>query len=181
MWRRSDLVSNCIEKHFYSFTDVMWKYELHCCFSYYPAGLAPAFVPNPYIINAAPPGADPYTAAGLAAAATLAGDHTAHFQILPSLEFKLFFFFQRQSDLSWIIQLCHVKNVKSAVFITCLRVICATSKCFPQDPQSFHHSTMEFPGVCIQPIFSNNRLHLLPITQLISKHPIRDQGQANHR
>ncbi|XP_048106468.1 pumilio homolog 2 isoform X2 [Alosa alosa] len=35
-------------------------------------GLAPAFVPNPYIINA-PPGADPYTAAGLAAAATLAG------------------------------------------------------------------------------------------------------------
>ncbi|XP_073789070.1 pumilio homolog 2 isoform X2 [Danio rerio] len=36
-------------------------------------GLAPAFVPNPYIINAAPPGADPYTAAGLAAAATLAG------------------------------------------------------------------------------------------------------------
>uniref|UniRef100_A0A674EGI4 Pumilio RNA binding family member 2 n=1 Tax=Salmo trutta TaxID=8032 RepID=A0A674EGI4_SALTR len=38
-----------------------------------PAGLAPAFVPNPYIINAGPPGADPYTAAGLAAAATLAG------------------------------------------------------------------------------------------------------------
>ncbi|XP_056336852.1 pumilio homolog 2-like isoform X1 [Danio aesculapii] len=36
-------------------------------------GLAPTFVPNPYIINAAPPGADPYTAAGLAAAATLAG------------------------------------------------------------------------------------------------------------
>ncbi len=30
---------------------------------------------NPYIINAAPPGADPYTAAGLAAAATLAGIH----------------------------------------------------------------------------------------------------------
>uniref|UniRef100_A0A665WAY1 PUM-HD domain-containing protein n=1 Tax=Echeneis naucrates TaxID=173247 RepID=A0A665WAY1_ECHNA len=37
------------------------------------SGLTPAFVPNPYIINAAPPGADPYTAAGLAAAATLAG------------------------------------------------------------------------------------------------------------
>uniref|UniRef100_A0A4W3KB20 Pumilio homolog 1 n=1 Tax=Callorhinchus milii TaxID=7868 RepID=A0A4W3KB20_CALMI len=36
-------------------------------------GLAPAtFVPNPYIISAAPPGTDPYTA-GLAAAATLAG------------------------------------------------------------------------------------------------------------
>ncbi|TRY86624.1 hypothetical protein DNTS_018596 [Danionella cerebrum] len=34
-------------------------------------GLSPAFVPNPYIINAAPPGTDPYTAAGLAA--TLAG------------------------------------------------------------------------------------------------------------
>lgn len=43
---------------------------------YLPAGLAPAFVPNPYIINAAPPGADPYTAAGLAAAATLAGDQS---------------------------------------------------------------------------------------------------------
>uniref|UniRef100_A0AAR2KSD4 PUM-HD domain-containing protein n=1 Tax=Pygocentrus nattereri TaxID=42514 RepID=A0AAR2KSD4_PYGNA len=39
----------------------------------FSAGIAPAFVPNPYIINAAPPGADPYTAAGLAAAATLAG------------------------------------------------------------------------------------------------------------
>ncbi|KAF3849992.1 hypothetical protein F7725_019711 [Dissostichus mawsoni] len=37
------------------------------------AGLAPAFVPNPYIINAGPPGTDPYTAAGLAAAASLAG------------------------------------------------------------------------------------------------------------
>lgn len=30
-------------------------------------------MPNPYIINAGPPGTDPYTAAGLAAAATLAG------------------------------------------------------------------------------------------------------------
>ncbi|NWW53491.1 PUM2 protein, partial [Pedionomus torquatus] len=39
----------------------------------FSAGLAPAaFVPNPYIISAAPPGTDPYTAAGLAAAATLA-------------------------------------------------------------------------------------------------------------
>ncbi|XP_020823072.1 pumilio homolog 2 isoform X6 [Phascolarctos cinereus] len=38
----------------------------------FSAGLAPAaFVPNPYIISAAPPGTDPYTAAGLAA--TLAG------------------------------------------------------------------------------------------------------------
>ncbi|XP_072535902.1 pumilio homolog 2 isoform X3 [Salminus brasiliensis] len=36
-------------------------------------GITPAFVPNPYIINAAPPGTDPYTAASLAAAATLAG------------------------------------------------------------------------------------------------------------
>lgn len=41
----------------------------------FSAGLAPAaFVPNPYIISAAPPGTDPYTAAGLAAAATLAGN-----------------------------------------------------------------------------------------------------------
>ncbi|XP_025068094.1 pumilio homolog 2 isoform X6 [Alligator sinensis] len=40
----------------------------------FSAGLAPAaFVPNPYIISAAPPGTDPYAAAGLAAAATLAG------------------------------------------------------------------------------------------------------------
>ncbi|XP_028653234.2 pumilio homolog 2-like isoform X7 [Erpetoichthys calabaricus] len=40
----------------------------------FSAGLAPAaFVPNPYIIGAAPPGTDPYTAAGIAAAATLAG------------------------------------------------------------------------------------------------------------
>ncbi|XP_036290572.1 pumilio homolog 2 isoform X14 [Pipistrellus kuhlii] len=40
----------------------------------FSAGLAPAaFVPNPYIISAAPAGTDPYTAAGLAAAATLAG------------------------------------------------------------------------------------------------------------
>lgn len=31
-------------------------------------------MPNPYIISAAPPGTDPYTAAGLAAAATLAGN-----------------------------------------------------------------------------------------------------------
>ncbi|XP_059516453.1 pumilio homolog 2 isoform X5 [Myotis daubentonii] len=40
----------------------------------FSAGLAPAaFVPNPYIISAPPAGTDPYTAAGLAAAATLAG------------------------------------------------------------------------------------------------------------
>ncbi|XP_078397656.1 pumilio homolog 2-like isoform X5 [Cetorhinus maximus] len=40
----------------------------------FSAGLAPAaFMPNPYIISTAPPGTDPYTAAGLAAAATLAG------------------------------------------------------------------------------------------------------------
>ncbi|KAM3932374.1 pumilio homolog 2 isoform 1-T1 [Leptodactylus fuscus] len=38
----------------------------------FSAGLAPAaFVPNPYIISTAHPGTDPYTAAGLAAAATL--------------------------------------------------------------------------------------------------------------
>uniref|UniRef100_A0A8C6TM58 Pumilio RNA-binding family member 2 n=1 Tax=Neogobius melanostomus TaxID=47308 RepID=A0A8C6TM58_9GOBI len=37
------------------------------------SGLTPTFVPNPYIINTGPPGTDPYTAAGLAAAATLAG------------------------------------------------------------------------------------------------------------
>lgn len=41
----------------------------------FSAGLAPAaFVPNPYIISAAPPGTDPY-AAGLAAAATLGEMH----------------------------------------------------------------------------------------------------------
>lgn len=57
----------------------------------YSAGLAPAFVPNPYIINAAPPGTDPYTAAGLAAAASLGGDHTAHFHPLCSCQLKLAF------------------------------------------------------------------------------------------
>ncbi|NXW08728.1 PUM2 protein, partial [Fregetta grallaria] len=49
----------------------------------FSAGLAPAaFVPNPYIISAAPPGTDPYTAAGLAAAATLAGCRIGLFQVL---------------------------------------------------------------------------------------------------
>lgn len=62
--------------------------ELQCCSSCYPAGLAPAFVPNPYIINAAPPGTDPYTAAGLAAAATLAGENTAIFYALCSCVFE---------------------------------------------------------------------------------------------
>uniref|UniRef100_A0A4W5MKL7 Pumilio RNA binding family member 2 n=1 Tax=Hucho hucho TaxID=62062 RepID=A0A4W5MKL7_9TELE len=49
------------------------QYALAAAQQQHLAGLAPAFVPNPYIINAGPPGADPYTAAGLAAAATLAG------------------------------------------------------------------------------------------------------------
>lgn len=44
--------------------------KLSCFIAGSPLGLAPAFVPNPYIISAAPPGTDPY-AAGLAAAATL--------------------------------------------------------------------------------------------------------------
>lgn len=52
---------------------------------------------------------------------------------------------------------------------------------FPQDPQWFRHSTMEFPGACTLPIFSSNSLHQLLVTQPISKHPIRDQGQASHR
>uniref|UniRef100_A0A8C3ATB2 Pumilio RNA binding family member 2 n=1 Tax=Cyclopterus lumpus TaxID=8103 RepID=A0A8C3ATB2_CYCLU len=49
------------------------QYALAAAQQQHLAGLAPAFVPNPYIINAAPPGTDPYTAAGLAAAASLAG------------------------------------------------------------------------------------------------------------
>ncbi|XP_039637121.1 pumilio homolog 2 isoform X2 [Perca fluviatilis] len=49
------------------------QYALAAAQQQHLAGLAPAFVPNPYIINAGPPGTDPYTAAGLAAAATLAG------------------------------------------------------------------------------------------------------------
>ncbi|XP_059369249.1 pumilio homolog 2-like isoform X5 [Carassius carassius] len=49
------------------------QYALAAAQQQHLVGLAPAFVPNPYIINAAPPGADPYTAAGLTAAATLAG------------------------------------------------------------------------------------------------------------
>ncbi|KAM9353986.1 pumilio homolog 2 isoform 9-T10 [Pholidichthys leucotaenia] len=51
------------------------QYALAAAQQQHLAGLAPAFVPNPYIINAAPPGADPYTAAGLAAAATLAASN----------------------------------------------------------------------------------------------------------
>ncbi|CAG5927941.1 unnamed protein product [Menidia menidia] len=49
------------------------QYALAAAQQQHLAGLTPAFVPNPYIINAAPPGTDPYTAAGLAAAATLGG------------------------------------------------------------------------------------------------------------
>lgn len=60
-------------------------------------------MPNPYIINAAPPGADPYTAAGLAAAATLAGDHMAHVhpQVLIDIQqiiIILFFFYSSLSS-----------------------------------------------------------------------------------
>ncbi|XP_031734229.1 pumilio homolog 2 isoform X1 [Anarrhichthys ocellatus] len=49
------------------------QYALAAAQQQHLAGLGPAFVPNPYIINAGPPGTDPYTAAGLAAAASLAG------------------------------------------------------------------------------------------------------------
>uniref|UniRef100_A0AAY5K0K1 Pumilio homolog 1 n=1 Tax=Esox lucius TaxID=8010 RepID=A0AAY5K0K1_ESOLU len=49
----------------------LWDASLCACvFFVFVEGLAPAFVPNPYIISAGPPGTDPY-AAGLAAAATL--------------------------------------------------------------------------------------------------------------
>uniref|UniRef100_A0A8C9TWA4 Pumilio RNA binding family member 2 n=1 Tax=Scleropages formosus TaxID=113540 RepID=A0A8C9TWA4_SCLFO len=49
------------------------QYALAAAQQQHIAGLAPAaFMPNPYIISTAPPGTDPY-AAGLAAAATLAG------------------------------------------------------------------------------------------------------------
>lgn len=48
---------------------IVSKRSLNFCV--HVSGLAPAaFMPNPYIISAAPPGTDPY-AAGLAAAATL--------------------------------------------------------------------------------------------------------------
>uniref|UniRef100_A0A8C6TL91 Pumilio RNA-binding family member 2 n=1 Tax=Neogobius melanostomus TaxID=47308 RepID=A0A8C6TL91_9GOBI len=49
------------------------QYALAAAQQQHLAGLTPTFVPNPYIINTGPPGTDPYTAAGLAAAATLAG------------------------------------------------------------------------------------------------------------
>lgn len=65
---------------------------------------------------------------------------------------------------------------------TCCRQSCTyTSTLFPQDPQWFRRSTMEFPGACTLPIFFSNRRHRLLVTQPISKHPIRDQGQASHR
>lgn len=56
---------------FYEFTllSKIFLAQFHLSLFVLP-GLAPAFVPNPYIISAAPPGTDPY-AAGLAAAATL--------------------------------------------------------------------------------------------------------------
>lgn len=121
----------------------------HCCPSAYSAGLAPAFVPNPYIINAAPPGTDPYTAAGLAA--TLAGEH----------------------ELLFIFLLCPST--------TCCQSCIFNVTLFRQDPQLFRRSTMVFPGACTPPIFSSNSLHQLLVTQPISKHPIRGQGQASHR
>ncbi|KAG7270493.1 hypothetical protein CRUP_032789 [Coryphaenoides rupestris] len=52
------------------------QYALAAAQQQHLAGLAPAFVPNPYIINAGPPGTDPYTAAGLAAAAASLGGPT---------------------------------------------------------------------------------------------------------
>uniref|UniRef100_A0A7N8Y6W7 Pumilio homolog 1 n=1 Tax=Mastacembelus armatus TaxID=205130 RepID=A0A7N8Y6W7_9TELE len=57
----ADKLDSCLRKGPYV------RFEV---FSYFSVSLAPAFVPNPYIISAAPPGTDPY-AAGLAAAATL--------------------------------------------------------------------------------------------------------------
>ncbi|KAI1895139.1 hypothetical protein AGOR_G00103230 [Albula goreensis] len=55
-------------------TPAQQQYALAAAQQQHIAGLAPAaFMPNPYIISTAPPGTDPYTAAGLAAAATLAG------------------------------------------------------------------------------------------------------------
>uniref|UniRef100_A0AAQ4R807 PUM-HD domain-containing protein n=1 Tax=Gasterosteus aculeatus aculeatus TaxID=481459 RepID=A0AAQ4R807_GASAC len=69
------------------------QYALAAAQQQHLAGLAPAFVPNPYIINAGPPGTDPYTAAGLAAAASLGGDQKALFQgIFLSLVFRCVFF-----------------------------------------------------------------------------------------
>ncbi|XP_063771398.1 pumilio homolog 2 isoform X3 [Pseudophryne corroboree] len=50
----------------------------------FSAGLAPAaFMPNPYIISTAHPGTDPYTAAGLAAAASLGGTYTLGPAVVP--------------------------------------------------------------------------------------------------
>lgn len=101
MW----LVAQChlyINVFFFLFHDAFFdRWDLQskkygsCFVSYYtrlvaglPLGLAPAFVPNPYIISAAPPGTDPY-AAGLAAAATLG---EIHFDVLSGI---LFFFKQK--------------------------------------------------------------------------------------
>lgn len=70
----TDLEQKCfyLVKKYFTFLLFLTLLNIAGVFS---AGLAPAaFVPNPYIISAAPPGTDPYTAAGLAAAATLAGN-----------------------------------------------------------------------------------------------------------
>lgn len=72
----------------------------HSCSSAYSAGLAPAFVPNPYIINAAPPGTDPYTAAGLAA--TLAGEHDFFFVFWGG------FFYPRCAQARLVVSLAYI-------------------------------------------------------------------------
>lgn len=127
---------------FYLCRCITMQYKLH--FYNFPAGLAPAFVPNPYIINAAPPGADPYTAAGLAAAATLTGDTNS-----PAVCF-------------YFVKL-YIRLLKHLHF-------------YPQAPLSYRHSTTAYRGGCTQPVFFSSRPHPLPVTPLISRHPIRVQA-----
>lgn len=113
-----------------------------------PSGLAPAFVPNPYIISAAPPGTDPY-AAGLAAAATLG-------EILWCLSGTGVFWGEDMHKHKQLFDRCVI-----AVFV-CIKV---QQWCLP--------STMVWPpGAFTLPIFSSNR-RLQRTTRLISRQQIR--------
>lgn len=105
---------------------------------------------------------------------------------------------QRLQVITWhmFIRKFSLKSNRSLLFyffyswLSSAQIQCITSDVFflfcffsplLQAPQLFHHSTTASLGVCTQLIFSSSSLHLLPITRPISKHPVKGQGQGNHR
>lgn len=75
-------------------------------------GLAPAaFVPNPYIISAAPPGTDPYTA-GLAAAATLGTEKVNCSLGLEQRNFSAVVSGSDHSELRYVMLLFQLQSLK---------------------------------------------------------------------